>query len=421
LSVPVSAAGLTTNLAWSSAFLVLGTFPYTSGVGSAAVKPTVWTYNEAISAGLERYQSANTVAIAPFKGYLAQTASNLASTLKVTGTANNGSYSIPLTKLNSGTNLVGNPYPSPISWNALKELSGQANLFASYVGYNATTRLYGTYNGTVGTNGVNDTIASSQGFLVYANASGNLIADNTVRRGSTSAVFLESNVTPTNIIKLNLEGNNSVEQIAIYSAENGSDKFNENRDGLMFEPVDAKLVDVYVSMDDKKLAIKELSENIEGQEIALGASVTESGVYTFKVAEFSNFAPSITVSLFDKHNNISTKLSGGKQYGVVLNAGDNNGRFYLNYSNNTTSVDDLSNNNGIQCFTANGILSLINNDESSVINIVMNDMSGKEVLVKQINANKGVTEVVLPTIAKGIYSVKIMSKSFTSTKKISIN
>jgi len=93
----------------------------------------------------------------------------------------------------------------------------------------------------------------------------------------------------------------------------------------------------------------------------------------------------------------------------------------LNYSNNTTSVDDLSNNNGIQCFTANGILSLINNDESSVINIVMNDMSGKEVLVKQINANKGVTEVVLPTIAKGIYSVKIMSKSFTSTKKISIN
>ena len=93
----------------------------------------------------------------------------------------------------------------------------------------------------------------------------------------------------------------------------------------------------------------------------------------------------------------------------------------MNYSNTTTSVNDLSINNGIQCFTANGILSLINNDESSVINIVMNDMSGKEVLVKQVNANKGITEVSLPTIAKGIYSFKITGKSFTSTKKISIN
>jgi hypothetical protein len=131
--------------------------------------------------------------------------------------------------------------------------------------------------------------------------------------------------------------------------------------------------------------------------------------------------PSTAMVVDLRQNNISTKLSGGKQYGVVLNAGDNNGRFYLNYSNTTTSVDDLSNNNGIQCFTANGILSLINNDESSVINIVMNDMSGKEVLVKQVNANKGITEVSLPTIAKGIYSVKITGKSFTSTKKISIN
>ncbi len=86
-----------------------------------------------------------------------------ATTFSISGSYPTGSFtkSLSLTG-SSGWHLVGNPYPSPISWNAISKTS----LSSSYYVWNPTSNAYLSYNGTTGLAG--DVIHTSQAFFVKA-------------------------------------------------------------------------------------------------------------------------------------------------------------------------------------------------------------------------------------------------------------
>ena len=107
-------------------------------------------------------------------------------TVDVKGPVNNGSIpgGFNLTKVTDGLNLIGNPYPSPISWNALQSLNNtvlSASGYKAFVTTGGYAGSYGTWDGLVGTNGVTNTIASSQGIFVNALIPGNINTTNTIR------------------------------------------------------------------------------------------------------------------------------------------------------------------------------------------------------------------------------------------------
>jgi hypothetical protein len=123
-------------------------------------------------------------------------------TLSYTGPANTGSFSIPLTYTVSGAptvdgmNLVGNPYPSPISWNAITALAANAGQITGVVkrfaNTTAYTGQYADWNGVVGTNGANDHIALGQGFFVQATPGGTSFSmQNSVRVSQPGTGFFE--------------------------------------------------------------------------------------------------------------------------------------------------------------------------------------------------------------------------------------
>lgn len=110
------------------------------------------------------------------------------------GNLNQGEINIPLTKTigtgsNFGANLAGNPYPSSIDWKAISGWD-RSNLLINGGGYdiwiwNDVEYNYGVYNSASssdeGTLGVTRYIAPSQGFIVNASQTGNIMMSNSVR------------------------------------------------------------------------------------------------------------------------------------------------------------------------------------------------------------------------------------------------
>ena len=87
------------------------------------------------------------------------------STLQCTTVTGNTGY--------AGFNLVGNPYASSIDWDTRSSTNASAGIYAPGVGstiyiFNESTKIYGTYNGTIGINGASHIIPSGQGFYVKA-------------------------------------------------------------------------------------------------------------------------------------------------------------------------------------------------------------------------------------------------------------
>ena len=90
------------------------------------------------------------------------------TTLSVTGTYPASPVIKTLSRTGSnGWHLVGNPFPSPISWNAITK---NASVSGSYHVWNPASNTYLPFNGTIGDAG--DVIHSSQAFFVRATSSG---------------------------------------------------------------------------------------------------------------------------------------------------------------------------------------------------------------------------------------------------------
>ena len=115
--------------------------------------------------------------LVPWHGYAVNFGSNAApNTVDVTGVVNNGTLTVTLYNHNNtytkGFNLIGNPYPSPIDWDAAAGWTKTNIDNALYYFKASTTDQYGgtysTYiNGISATGGTTNIIPSMQGFFVH--------------------------------------------------------------------------------------------------------------------------------------------------------------------------------------------------------------------------------------------------------------
>ena len=145
------------------------------------------------------------------------------------------------------------------------------------------------------------------------------------------------------------------------------------------------------------------------------------GVYTFKVAELSNLDNSLNAYLVDVEANKKIQLKSGAKYSVALSNAVYNNRFYLNYENSEVALSDSEVSlNDVDFFNNNESLSIINNGDAVASDVVLFDMSGKLLMQQGVNLSKGISTIELPSLAQGIYMVKIQSNNSLVTKKIII-
>ncbi|MBN2778683.1 MAG: T9SS type A sorting domain-containing protein [Bacteroidales bacterium] len=126
-----------------------------------------------------------------------------------TGTINNGSV-VPNVQLtgsagpNTGWNLIGNPYPSAIDWDAA---SGWTRSNIADVVYVWNGTQYAGYVGGIPVNGGSRYVAPGQGFFVQATSPGVAIGMNNGIRLHNGVSYLKEASEPLDIIRVSITGN----------------------------------------------------------------------------------------------------------------------------------------------------------------------------------------------------------------------
>jgi len=364
-------------------------------------------------------------------GYAIRASNSAASTLapfygSYNGQPHNGTFTVPVTSSSAdrGHNLIANPYPSNIDFDAFFDANsgvihkvayfwtnvnpnpemqgnqypktGSINNYAVYSGTGGLAAPYG-FTGTGSVNPVGSTdncltcktpnkiIKVGQGFIVKAHTPGNLVFDNSMRSRDNSGNFFNrqfNNKKDRFWLELKTPLN-FVNPILIGYVKGGTNNFELDYDApLLVEGADA----FYSILKSKKLAIQGRKYPFNGNDkVVLGAIFYETGMHTIslskKEGEFANGQP---IYLHDKKEGVFINLQ-KESYTFSAEKGEDKDRFEIVYDVTYKTLDTAENTKyGLRIYQADNHF-VINADKVfERVNIY--DISGK--LLKTIEAGK---------------------------------
>ncbi|MDT0676951.1 hypothetical protein [Autumnicola musiva] len=282
--------------------------------------------------------------------------SNDPVTVELTGEVNNGYFSRNLQnhkrEYTQGFHLVGNPYPSPINWDASGGWT-KTNIDNGIYFFTAgdSSRYTGTYTSYV--NGISSAdgkssniIPSMQGFFVKVSDSetgsypvnGTLGMDNAVRIVDFEQVFLKSRIIDEKqLLRLTAGFGNSEDKDAmvVYFSNMYNTDFEKNMDAHKMMNTDTRVPNLYsISTDDKQLSINALPFPKSGsyKKIPLGIRTEKSGSMEIRLEDIVNLPLNFHIYLIDMKRKIGQDLKNNPVYSFSISKGVNNSRFQLMFS-----------------------------------------------------------------------------------------
>ncbi|HVW14736.1 MAG TPA: YDG domain-containing protein [Mucilaginibacter sp.] len=279
-----------------------------------------------------------------FKDYYTPTSSNLA----YTGTGTGTNYAV------RGFNMIGNPYPSGLDWQtSWSGLDGiiRTNIAPTIWVFNPVTYQWDTYmetstSGGTATGNASRYIASGQGFIVQATATGaSLTIDEYAKttqnnNGSVSKVSVPAGANPTGpsllmskapmqdgvqqSLRLKL-GLDSISYDDIYIGFNpsASPGYDSNEDAAYLPGLGAAVGLASISSDNVRLSINNLQlPNQATREIKLFVTASKSGIYTLKRTDIEGIPQVYDVWLMDKFKKDSLDIRQNANYTFNINLSD---------------------------------------------------------------------------------------------------
>jgi subtilisin family serine protease len=337
------------------------------------------------------------------RGYLV--AYDADGTKTFAGTLNTGNQLINISRsttdpVTSGWNLVGNPYPSTIDWDAENGWTKSNLNNAIYI-----TRDGGwaAFVGGEGTNGGTPYIASGQGFFVSAAnvGSGFLGMTNSVRVHNATSFFKKPK--SGQLARLQVSGNGFADEAIIRLLPEATDEFDGEFDAIKLFGFNDASAQIY-SLGSDPLTINSMKP--ETREVPIGIRAKSEGTYTIAATEINamNY-----VTLLDTKTGTTTDLT-AKPYTFQFTAGENEQRFKLLFYN-SFGIEAQSSNAGVYSHHKTVYIKLNGNDRGDLF---IYTITGQ--LITRISDISGTaqTDIVTP----GIYVVKLFLKNEVMVKKI---
>jgi hypothetical protein len=404
--------------------------------------PSFYRYDEnRISSGWVSYINPAGI-LNPMQGYAVNFGSSAAAnTADISGIVNNGSLSLTLYNNNNtytkGFNLVGNPYPSPIDWDALSGWT-KTNIDDALYFFKASSSdqyggTYSTYiNKVSSVDGLaTNIIPSMQGFFVHVSngtfpVTGTLALDNSVRITDLTHSFIKSGKGETKpILRLSARFSDdpvSTDPAVIYFDEKAETTFDSKLDALKLMNTDLKVPNLYAfGSDGTKLSIDALPVSlISGCTVPLGIKTNRTGNTIFSVSYLDPLLPVTAIYLSDMTAGVNQDLLGGNEYSLALSAGEYSDRFFLYINSIPADIARIDpDNNLFRTYYSHGILKAdINLGVLNDGTLVITNLTGRTIFINKIY-DSGHYEFA-QEMQPGIYIVTLNSGNKRISKKISV-
>lgn len=380
------------------------------------------------------------------KGYAIRAPNNQSATIAefsgvFTGLPNNGDVTVSVSNNLNGFNLIGNPYPSNMSftdfYNANSAIINNIAYFWTNINPNpamqnsnyTTSNVYNNYaiyNGSGGVPATGPTGSSmipnsdfrvGQGFIIQAKSNGNVVFNNSMRNGNTTANFFNKITgTPakTNVDRFWLQLTTPLElanKILIAYKKEATDGFDVDYDAPhLIIGADS----FYSILNQEKLAIQGRNYPLlENDKIQLGASFYDAGNFTISLEEKEGiFANGQAIYLKDNLTGVVTNLS-QSSYTFRAEKGEVNNRFEIYFSNKILATDQVNSKNPIVIYKEDN--GFVIKASETITEVKVFDASGRYIKHQKVNAKS--TQIQLPENQKGVLVFEVITATNKYTKK----
>lgn len=306
----------------------------------------------------------NTEVMQPGRGYTLFVRGNylLSPVWDIRGVANQGNISLPVSFTSSGSiandgwNLVGNPYPSAIDWNAATGWTKTNISGTIYIADNGGAALqYAMWNGVTGINGGSRYIAMGQAFWVKATAGSPVLSTReNIKVPGQSPTFFRTASTE-NLLHIKLTNSIFEDETAIHFRDDATKQFDDYADAWKLKNGSFNLSSL--TENHERLAINSLPSLVCNTRVNLDVADVKPGAYQLKFSNMSSFDADASVILEDHYLNQNIFVSeqdiylftvsdapaskGDQRFTVVINKpapevaiSDEDGRLKIDYTGN---------------------------------------------------------------------------------------
>jgi len=230
---------------------------------------------------------------------------------------------------NDGWNLVGNPFPSTIDWDAASGWTRTGLNNAIYVLDNGqTSPVFATYVGGVGTNGGSRYIATGQAFFVKSDGGPiNFRATESVKAAGTQTTFFRE-AGEKDIIRIALKKGNVSDETIIRFNESATNGFDTQFDAYKLKNQTFNLSSV---IGESKYAINALNEISCSTSLKLNISDAPVGTYQLELSQSDSFEAGVEVVLMDEFlgKTIDARSQSSYQFEITTDLKSTGSRFSL--------------------------------------------------------------------------------------------
>ncbi len=353
-------------------------------------------------------------------------------TLAFTGVVNTGAHSITLSRTagKTGFNLVGNPYPSYLDWNAVTKTNVSNTMwFRTKEGsvYKFYTYVANSGAGVGSPATVTNKIPPMQAFWVRVNTegTGSIAVDNNMRSHKDVAgnIMKAPSQTPQQLLRLQVSNGTNTDETVLYFNANASDAFDQF-DAQKRSNDEPAVPEIYTQVGTEQLVINGMNSVKYNTEIPIGFStLTAANNLSISANEMTNFETGTRVILIDKLNpSIETELTNGAAYNFIAPVTvPTTNRFSLLFRapGSITDVNATEKLNAQVFVNANNQITIIAPEKSNyAIFNAMGQLISTGVTIS--NYQTSIPIAIGIKLAEGVYFVSLSVNGLSEVKKVII-
>lgn len=315
----------------------------------------------------------------------------------------------------NGWNLIGNPFPSAIDWDAVALGNGMDNALYYYDASIENYRYYIHLEGEVGAVGSGSRyIPAMQGFMVHAKTSGTqtITIDNDDRVHQAQTVFYKTAATIPGSLSLKVTADGYEDVAFIHFNNAATAQFDGDYDAYKLKSYSVNVPMVYTkAIDGSELAINGLPELSETTNIPVYLEYKTAGTYTF-TADLSGISGTL-VFLNDLKENTSVNLTQNPAYQFTVAEGDAAERFSLTFG--SVGIEDTEQEPAALVYAVDKTIFIVGAEKDA--QLILTDISGK--MLKQVTTSgESRVSINAASLPKGVYIVTVQGEGARVSRKV---